>query len=167
MDVLGEILDWSAKQPPWQRDALRRLFTAGALTASDLDDLLQLAKAKHGLGKPRSPQPLAKEHLGIKESGTDPVSLVSVTHLAGVNALAPNQTIAFGPNHRLWRECSREIRLHAHPQACVSLTLYRGRSCQRPRPGRQFVIVSAALPRRGRMDGRWCPDRGTRRRQRL
>ena len=97
-DVLAEILEWSTKQPAWQRDALRRLFTTGALAPADLDDLLDLCKARHGLTRPRRPQALAKEHLAIKEAGTAPVSLVSVTHHAGVNALAPDQTVAFGPN---------------------------------------------------------------------
>jgi hypothetical protein len=97
-DILAEILEWSLKQPAWQRDALRRLFTAGGLSVTDLDDLLDLCKAGHGLSEPRGAQPLAKEHLAIKESGAGPVSLVSLTHHAGVNALAKEQTVAFGPN---------------------------------------------------------------------
>lgn len=46
--ALAETLDWSAAQPLWQRDALRRLFTAGSLAAADFDELLQLTKTKHG-----------------------------------------------------------------------------------------------------------------------
>jgi energy-coupling factor transporter ATP-binding protein EcfA2 len=41
---------------------------------------------------------LANDHLAIKGAGTEPVSLVSVTHHRGVNALAPEQTITFGTN---------------------------------------------------------------------
>lgn len=96
-DVLAEILAWSAERPAWQRDTLRRLFTAGSLTPADLDDLLDLCKAKHGLSKPRPPEVLAEEHLPIKNGGTASVSLASVTHHRGVNALAPEQTVAFGP----------------------------------------------------------------------
>jgi len=95
---LAELLAWSADRTGWQRDALRRLFTAGSLAAADLDDLFDLCKAKHGLSEARAPQVLAEEHLPIKEGGVAPVSLVSVTHHCGVNALAPEQTVAFGPH---------------------------------------------------------------------
>jgi hypothetical protein len=97
-DVLAEILEWSLKQPAWQRDALRRLFTTGALSAADLDDLVALCKAHHGLSKPQVPRVLETTHLAIKDSDAAPVSLISVTHHRGVNALAPEQTVAFGPN---------------------------------------------------------------------
>src|SRR5207247_5955209 len=96
--VLIEILEWSEERPGWQRDALRRLFTVGQITPADLDELLALCKATRGLAEPQTPQPLAKEHLAIKGQGTDPVTLVSVTHNRGVNALASDQTITFGTN---------------------------------------------------------------------
>ena len=91
--TLAEILDWSAAQPPWQRDALHRLFTAGPLTVPDLDELLDLAKAKHGLIEPREAAPLETAHLAIGDGSTAPISLLSVTHHQGVNALAPEQTV--------------------------------------------------------------------------
>jgi hypothetical protein len=97
-DVFAEILEWSTGQPGWQRDALRRLFTAGNLSAADLGELVELCKSPHGLGKPSSPAPLKAEHVAISSPQTVPVSVVSVTHRRGVNALAPEQTIAFGPN---------------------------------------------------------------------
>ena len=58
-DVLTEIFDWSASQPGWQRDALRRLFTTGICTPADIDDLLEVCKAQYGLSKPRAPQALS------------------------------------------------------------------------------------------------------------
>jgi len=97
-DVLAEILDWSSKQPSWQRDALRRLFTAGSLSSDDADELLEICKALHGLAKPKAAMFLEKEHLAIKEGDGKPVSLVSLTHHRGVNALALEQTVAFGPS---------------------------------------------------------------------
>ena len=99
-DVLGEIIEWSKERPGWQRDALRRLFTTGEITAPDLEELLDLCKAAHGLGEHRAPTVLSNKHLAIKGGGDGPVSLVSVTHHRGVNALAPEQTVAFGPNLR-------------------------------------------------------------------
>ena len=48
-EVLGQLVQWSASQPMWQRDALRRLFEKGELDDADLDQLVTLAKASHGL----------------------------------------------------------------------------------------------------------------------
>ncbi len=96
-DPLADILAWSLTQPEWQRDALRRLFAAGSVTAEDIDDLLDLCKAKHGLGEPRTPDLLTKNHLAVKEGDTAPVSLVKLTHHHGVNALAPEQAVTLGP----------------------------------------------------------------------
>ena len=96
--ILTEILDWSKDRPGWQRDALRRLFTSGQFTPADLDELVTLCKAARGLSEPQEPKVLAKVHLGIKGGGTDPVTLASVTHNRGVNALASDQTITFGTN---------------------------------------------------------------------
>ena len=44
MNVLQEILIWSAGRPAWQRDALRRLITAGELSDDDLHDLTEICK---------------------------------------------------------------------------------------------------------------------------
>ncbi len=98
-NILDEILAWSTERPAWQRDALRRLFTVGTLTLSDLDELTTLCKAGHGLAAPGSPDMLATSHLAIPGGmSAEPVTLASVTHHRGVNALAPEQTVAFGSN---------------------------------------------------------------------
>jgi hypothetical protein len=96
-DVLSEIVEWSTVQPEWQRDALRRIFVAGAISAADTDDLIDLCKSGHGLSNPRVSVPLSAEHTAVKGSTTGSVSLISVTHHKGVNALAAEQTVAFGP----------------------------------------------------------------------
>jgi hypothetical protein len=96
-DVLAEILEWSTERPGWQRNALRRLFTTGKLMQEDLAELVELCKSPHGLAKTVSPQPLKAEHLALSSPQTVPVSVVSVTHRQGVNALASEQTVAFGP----------------------------------------------------------------------
>jgi hypothetical protein len=95
-DPLSDILDWSLKQPEWQRDALRRIFGSGSLVLSDIEDLLDLCKAKHGLAEPRVIDALRVEHLAIYSVETAPVTLTQLTHHRGVNALAPEQTVAFG-----------------------------------------------------------------------
>src|ERR1700722_14885345 len=98
-DVFSETLEWSQDQPGWQRDALRRLFTLGTLSTADIEDLVEICKAAHGLSAtPRTPEPLKKEHLATETRQTTPVSLASVKHHHGVNALAAEQTVAFGQN---------------------------------------------------------------------
>ena len=96
--IYGEILDWSAKRPPWQQDALRRLVSQEQLDESDIADLASLCKAKHGLDEKKDPKPLKKNHLPAAAAAGQAVRLTKLTHEMGVNALAPNQTIEFGPN---------------------------------------------------------------------
>jgi energy-coupling factor transporter ATP-binding protein EcfA2 len=100
MNVLGEILDWSINRPLWQREALRCLVVNGELSDTDISDLTETCKSGHGLAvglaEQRDIVPLAKEHLPDQAVGA-PVSLVSIFHHRGVNALAENQTLKFGP----------------------------------------------------------------------
>ena len=97
--IFADILKWSEQRPDWQRDALRRVFTAGQLTADDLDELTEICKSKHGLAGPKTVVPLAAQHLPITGTPTgEAVSLISLTHHNGVNALAAEQTVSFGPN---------------------------------------------------------------------
>ncbi len=100
MDVLAEILSWSASLPAWQRDALRRLVTQGEPGQEDAEELAGLCKAEHGLADPEVAvaHPLEKRHLPQRTPGSSPTSLSSLTHLAGVNALAAGQQIEFGPD---------------------------------------------------------------------
>src|ERR1044072_7420438 len=87
VDVLKEILDWSSDRPPWQRDALRRLVTQGELEGPrEYFELRDLCKARYGLSEKRQADPLAAKHLPPPGAGCTPVSLVSLTHHAGVNA---------------------------------------------------------------------------------
>jgi hypothetical protein len=65
-DVLAEIAGWSKGQPDWQRDALRRIFKGGEISPEDVDDLLDLCKAAHGLSGPRSAVPLSPDHIAIE-----------------------------------------------------------------------------------------------------
>lgn len=98
MSVLQEILTWSADRPIWQRDALRRLVVNGALTDDDIIELTEICKGAHGLSDKVTAQPLAKEHVPEKKGATSAVSLETISHHKGVNALADNQTLKFDPN---------------------------------------------------------------------
>lgn len=96
VNVLKEILDWSQSRPIWQRDALRRLVLKGDLDESDIRDLENLCKSKYGLGDREIPVPIQAMHLPGPGAQAKPVLLQSLTHHAGVNALAQGQTIEFG-----------------------------------------------------------------------
>jgi len=93
--VLQEILEWSVDRPAWQRDALRRLVLNGELSDDDIRDLVKICKSVHGLAEQKETIPLAKKHVPDRVVGTTPVSLVSIFHHRGVNALAEDQTLKF------------------------------------------------------------------------
>ena len=98
VSVLQEILEWSQGRPAWQRDALRRVVQNGELSADDIRDLVEICKAAHGLAEQLDSTPLTRDHVP-ETSGTDaPVSLESIFHHRGVNALAEGQTLRFAPN---------------------------------------------------------------------
>ena len=98
MTVLDELLDWSKRRPLWQRDALRRLVLNGELSEEDTRDLAEICKAAHGLAEHEDAQPLAKGHMPNQGTPGAPVSLQSIFHRRGVNALAENQTLTFAPS---------------------------------------------------------------------
>jgi len=97
VNVLKEILDWSVDRPLWQRDTLRRLITQGEVKEADIAEFAESCKARHGLAEPANPEPLTASHLPQATAGSTPVTLASLTHNAGVNALAADQKIEFGP----------------------------------------------------------------------
>lgn len=97
MNVLQEILAWSADRPAWQRDALRRLVQNGQLLDDDIRELTEACKGAHGLADQPDLLALAKEHLPDASTSVAAVSLVSIFHHRGVNALAESQTLKFGP----------------------------------------------------------------------
>jgi hypothetical protein len=96
--VLEDILKWSEDRPGWQRDALRRLVLNGELSDEDIGALTEICKSAHGLAEPREGAPLTKDHVPDKTIGVAPVSLHSIFHHRGVNALAEGQTLKFSPS---------------------------------------------------------------------
>lgn len=96
MTVLQNILQWSQDRPAWQREALRRLVLNNELSDEDINALAEICKSGHGLAEQQDTVPLAKEHVPDQTAGA-PVSLVSIFHHRGVNALAEDQTLKFGP----------------------------------------------------------------------
>jgi hypothetical protein len=81
-----------------QRDALRRLVLNGELSEGDIRDLSEICKRAHGLAEQRDSVPLAKDHVPEKGADSAQVTLLSIFHHRGVNALAEDQTLKFAPN---------------------------------------------------------------------
>jgi energy-coupling factor transporter ATP-binding protein EcfA2 len=98
MDVLGQILAWSEERPDWQRDALRRLVLTGDLEDEDIDELTEICKSVHGLAEAQKKAPLLREHIPANGPGAGQVTVLSIFHHQGVNALAEDQTLKFGPS---------------------------------------------------------------------
>jgi hypothetical protein len=95
--VLEEILSWSRDRPAWQRDALRRLVEKGDLTEEDVSALTEICKGQFGLADPQPGEPLSAAHLPNSGASVGAVALDSIFHHEGVNALALDQTLKFGP----------------------------------------------------------------------
>lgn len=98
MTVLEDICQWSEDRPAWQRDALRRLVLNGELSDDDVSELTDICKSAHGLAEQQDTAPLTKEDVPEQTAGSPPVSLISIFHHRGVNALAEDQTLNFAPN---------------------------------------------------------------------
>lgn len=97
MTALKEILAWSETvAPSWMREALRRIVVQAEFTETDVEDLAELCKKTYGLSATKSEVcPLTANDLPTAADSLA-VSLLSLTHVSDVNALAPNETIAFG-----------------------------------------------------------------------
>ena len=98
MSVLKEILEWSQDRPTWQRDALRRLVVNGELSDDDIRVLSEICKSAHGLADQQDVIPLAAGHIPDTGAGSGQVTLLSIFHHRGVNALAEDQTLRFVPS---------------------------------------------------------------------
>lgn len=65
------------------------------MTPEDIDALTAICKGEHGLTEKAKTQPLAKEHVPGRKGAAQAVSLESIFHHKGVNALAESQTLKF------------------------------------------------------------------------
>jgi energy-coupling factor transporter ATP-binding protein EcfA2 len=88
--ALADILRWSADQPVWQRDALRRLCGQIKLDAAEITALVAICK---GMDKAA---PLDASHIRDPAASHAVVSLGALHGLSNVNALAPGERLTFG-----------------------------------------------------------------------
>src|SRR5436190_18832218 len=97
--VLEAILDWSEQRPAWQRDALRRIVTAGRPDEKAIVKLTALCKKGRGAeGIELEPVPLARQHLPANPGDGAAIRLTSIKDVVGVNQLAAGQELAFEPD---------------------------------------------------------------------
>ena len=154
VNVLGELLEWSKERPLWQRDALRRMVTTGGLDEEDLREIANICKSEHGLGERTKAIPLDSTHISHSAKSRKTVSLDSLTHHSGVNALAPEQTIAFGPG--------LTIVFGANAAGKSGYTRILKRAC-RARGSEEILgnVVSGAAPGRPNATIRYTVDNST------
>ena len=73
------------------------MVVGGDLTSDDFEALTAMCKSAHGLEEHQKSEPLAKDHIPADDRENGVVSLLDITHFDGVNALAQDQKISFGP----------------------------------------------------------------------
>lgn len=89
--AFAELLAWSASRPAWQRDALRRLVLHGKLSDQDIEELVALCL------DPALPcEVISETHVSAQGLIGEPIALLRIENPVGVNALASQQTLAFG-----------------------------------------------------------------------
>ena len=83
MPVLHAILDWAADRPPWQQDAIRRLFSGVELSLTDFNDLYALLKIQHGVPDPenRAAQALTSNQVAAPQGANTLVQIRAVKNL--------------------------------------------------------------------------------------
>jgi energy-coupling factor transporter ATP-binding protein EcfA2 len=87
--ALASILEWSAKCPDWQKDALRRIYLKERLDEADHAELFEISKGTVvGI-------PLMDTHLKDPNAGGAVVTLHRLHGLKNVNALAEGEALAF------------------------------------------------------------------------
>lgn len=99
MGVIQEILAWSRDLPPWQSDAVRRIFEQRSLGSSDIDELAVLAKVHYGIANSEghSVRPLTQEQVPASSAAERQVRLLKLRDLRHVNAVAEGQQLRFAP----------------------------------------------------------------------
>lgn len=96
MQIIQKIATWTAEQPAWIGDAVRRLV-GGPLKTEDIQELAALAKVEHGLPDPegRVAVPLEPKTLPAAAADGVDVSLVAFRSPQHLNAIDAGQALTF------------------------------------------------------------------------
>lgn len=84
-----DLIDWAQGLPPWQQDALRRILQHGSVRDSDIDELVELARAAVADNDDApAPVPATAANVGAPPSAPTPVCIQRISDIAHVNALS-------------------------------------------------------------------------------
>jgi energy-coupling factor transporter ATP-binding protein EcfA2 len=96
------LLEWTDKQPPWARDALRRHAASPAFDLSEADKAAILERVRHAAGIVSDTElhhlPLTAEHLQFGSTTGPRALLCSLGPVAHLGRLAPGQQLRFATN---------------------------------------------------------------------
>src|SRR6185436_3810206 len=98
--ILHDITQWAETLPYWEQAALDKILSAKALVEDDYEELLGylLADAEPlPKGKKKQERPPFLRATTETPSNQAPCSLLKLSDLHNVNALASDQTLTFGP----------------------------------------------------------------------
>jgi energy-coupling factor transporter ATP-binding protein EcfA2 len=90
--ALANIVAWSEDIPDWQRDALRRLATGNPVVGAEVDELVLICKGQGAAN------PVTADNFRDPARVQGQVNLRRVHSVNHVNALAPDQRLAFQPS---------------------------------------------------------------------
>ena len=99
MNAFQEVVRWAIRLPPWQSDAVRRLFSQNHLSAQDTEEILLMLKEAHGIKSEATPVPTPRPALEtdfpLTPNAAWTTVLKAMRNLKNVNALIPNQILKF------------------------------------------------------------------------
>ena len=98
-NVMAEIKSWAKTLKYWEQAILDKIIDGKPFTDGTYQELCQYLLEDEGLIEQKSTRPqlqsLSEQNIPQEPSGQ--IRLTKISNLKGVNALAPNQTLTFGP----------------------------------------------------------------------
>lgn len=94
-----DLEEWFKSRPAWLQDAARRLIQFGKLTDKDYSELVKICEKEAGItvGTEDAPSPVGIPDGALqKEEHSHHLHMLSISDLAGINALNPKAPLAFG-----------------------------------------------------------------------
>ena len=94
-----DLEDWFKARPAWLQDAARRLIQLGKLTDTDYSELVKICEKEAGItvGTEFVPDPVGLPDGALqKEEHSHHLHMLSISDLAGINALHPKAPLEFG-----------------------------------------------------------------------
>lgn len=92
MTIEEDIFEWATSRPAWQVAVLGRLSRGELISDEDITGI-----ATHLINDSHPPaEPIAVADLSGTDASVEPITLDSLTHVDGVNALIPGQSLSFG-----------------------------------------------------------------------